>query len=250
MKRTICNNRNLPYSLHDMNVIDFEVNGENITMKTQSGMVKTSNPFTQVDGYVEFHDVDFDFCYAYVYEDFYGNVGSFSGRKIFLKEFLDDFKNAGFSIIDESYGFNHVRYTGYLSKGNIMGECTIEICYLGELVFCETVDEDKRPMKEVILSADNDLCLYSVPADIADNLDSICNEFASSYVWRGAYNAKFLKCVGEQYVACFGVDDFIWYLNKELYPQMKSVKLKTIGNFDSFSNGVPKEYQHIPWFNF
>lgn len=115
---------------------------------------------------------------------------------------------------------------------------------------CEQIDQDSRPMKEVILSADGDLCLYSVPADVADNLDNVCNEFASDYVWHGPSNAKFLKYIGEMYVACFGVEDFITYLNEEVYPQMKSVKLKTIGDFDCFANGIPEEYQHIPWYNF
>ena len=250
MKKTRFDNVNPPYSLHDMNVIAFVVDGDTITMKTQSGMVRTTNPSAQVDGYVEFHDVDFDFCYAYVYEDFYGNVGSFSGRKMFLKDFISDFENASFSVMDENYGFNRTCYTGYLSKGGTIGECSIEIYHLGEMVFCEQVDEDKRSMKEVILSADGNLCLYSVPADVADNLDKVCNEFANQYIWHGPNNAKFLKCYGKQYVACYGVEDFIEYLNIELYPQAKSVKIKTVGSFDSFVGGVPEEYRHIPWFNF
>lgn len=250
MKRTRFDNINPPYSLHDMNVIEFEVNGDNITMKTQLGIVRTTNPAAQVDGYVEFHDVDFDFCYAYVYEGFYGNIGAFSGRKMFLKDFLNEFENAGFSIIDENYGFNRVNYSGYFSKGGIIGECTIEIYYLGEMFFCEQTGEDTRPMKEVILSADGELYLYSVPADVADNLDKVCNEFATQYIWHGPDNAKFLKRFDKRYVACFGVADFIEYLNVEIYPQQKSVKIKTIGSFDSFADGIPEEYQHIPWFNF
>ena len=40
MKRTIRNNIHDPYSLHDMNVTAFEVTGDDIIMRTQSGMVK------------------------------------------------------------------------------------------------------------------------------------------------------------------------------------------------------------------
>ena len=53
MKQIICENVNAPYSLHDMNVIGFEVINNSLIMRTQSGMVKTSFPYTQTDGYVE-----------------------------------------------------------------------------------------------------------------------------------------------------------------------------------------------------
>ncbi len=116
-----------------------------------------------------------------------------------------------------------------------------------ELVFCEQTDEDLRPMKEVILSADGDLSLYLIPAEVADNLVDACNEFASKYVWHGPNSGKFLKLYGKQYVACFTEEDFIDYLNEYLYPQFHSVKLKTLGSFD---DGVPVRYQNFPWFNF
>lgn len=250
MKRTRFDNINPPYSLHDMNVIAFEVDGDKIIMQMQTGMIRLTKPATQVDGYVEFHDVDFDFCYAYVYEGFYGNVGNFMGKKMFLRDFINEFTNASFSIMDENYGYDRICYTGFLSKGGKMGECTIEIYHLGEMIFCEQSDSENCPMKEVILSADGDLYLYSVPSDVADNLDRVCNEFANQYVWHGPRNAEFLRFVGGQYVACYGVDDFIEYLNEYLYPEMKAVKIKTIGDFDCFADGVPEGYQNTPWFNF
>lgn len=59
-----------------MNVIAFEVNEDNITMKTQSGIVRATEPYYPVDGYVEFHDVEWRWSFAYVY-DFNGNIGAF-----------------------------------------------------------------------------------------------------------------------------------------------------------------------------
>ncbi len=41
MKRTICDHMNPPYSLHDMNIVSFEVTDNDMIMKTQSGMVET-----------------------------------------------------------------------------------------------------------------------------------------------------------------------------------------------------------------
>lgn len=53
MRETIRHNIKTPYSLHDMNVITFEVNGDDLTIRTQSGMVQTTAPYRQPDGHVK-----------------------------------------------------------------------------------------------------------------------------------------------------------------------------------------------------
>ena len=58
MNKIIRENIKTPYSLHDMNIIDFQVNNDTVILKTQSGMVKTTQSYKQVDGYIEFRDVD------------------------------------------------------------------------------------------------------------------------------------------------------------------------------------------------
>ena len=105
MKRTIRNNINVPYTLHDMNVFCFEVTDNDIVMRTQSGIVETTNPCTQLDGYVEFYDVQWDFSYVYLL-GVTGNIGTFTGEKMFLKDFIERYKQFGFSIMDETYGYN------------------------------------------------------------------------------------------------------------------------------------------------
>ncbi|MBQ7338973.1 MAG: hypothetical protein IJW40_11060 [Clostridia bacterium] len=248
MKKTIFNNVIAPYSLHDMNVVAFEVDGDNIRIKTQSGMIRTAPHWDQVDAYAEFFDVSWKYCFATVTEGYYGNVGTFEGKtikKMYLKDFIDEYQNAGFSIMDEYYGQDRALYTGYYHKGGTMGECSIEICHHG-IVFYEQSD-DTREMKEVILSADGDLSLYCVPADVADNLAEVANEFAFHYVWQGEKSGKFLRLFGEQYGAVFDEEDFIEYLNTVLYPEKPSTKIKTLGSFD---DGVPDEYRDIPWYNF
>ena len=57
MKRTIREPIHEPYSLHDMNVIALEADGDTLVMRTQSGMVETTPPYRPLDGYVEFHNV-------------------------------------------------------------------------------------------------------------------------------------------------------------------------------------------------
>ena len=108
LKRTIRKNINLPYTLHDMNVFSFEVTDNVIVIRTQSGIVETNAPCRQLDGYVEFHDVQWDFSYVYLL-GVTGNVGTFTGEKMFLKDFIERYKQFGFSIMDETYGYNQTK---------------------------------------------------------------------------------------------------------------------------------------------
>ena len=134
MIKTIRDNINPAYSLHDMNVIVFEVEENNIIMKTQSGMIKTTPNCTQTDGYVEFHDVRWDFSYVYLL-GVTGNVGTFTGEKMFLKDFIEKYKQFGFSIMDETYGYNMTKYCGYFLSNRQHHECIIEIYHEGDMVF-------------------------------------------------------------------------------------------------------------------
>ncbi len=134
MKRTIRENINTPYSLHDMNVIEFEVNDNDIVMRTQSGIVKAVPPYCQTDGYVEFHNVDWDFSLVYLI-DWAGNTGNFTGEKMYLKEFISRFKSYGFEIIDSTYGYNQTKFSGYLTSNRKFYECMIEIYHEGDMVY-------------------------------------------------------------------------------------------------------------------
>ena len=60
MIKTVRGNICAPYSLHDMNVIAFEAEGDTIIMHTQSGMCRTIPPLGQPDGHVEFYGVQWD----------------------------------------------------------------------------------------------------------------------------------------------------------------------------------------------
>ena len=134
MKRTIRDNINTPYTLHDMNVFEFKVSRNDIIMKTQSGIVETSSLAKQVEGYVEFHNVQWDFSYVYLL-GVTGNVGTFTGKKMFLKDFIDNYKQFGFSVMDETYGYNMTKYCGYLLANRQHCECIIEIYHEGDMVF-------------------------------------------------------------------------------------------------------------------
>lgn len=134
MKRTVRNNINTPYSLHDMNVISFECTDNDIVMRTQSGIIKTTPPLGQPDAYLEFHDVQWDFSFVYLL-GVTGNTGTFTGEKMFLRDFIHRYKQFGFSIMDECYGYNMTKYCGFLLSNRQHCECMIEIYHEGDMVF-------------------------------------------------------------------------------------------------------------------
>ena len=245
MRETIRHNIKTPYSLHDMNVSAFEVSGDDLTMHTQSGMVQTTAPYRQPDGHVTFHDVRWDFSFIYLL-GITGNVGTFTGEKMFLKDFFERYQQFGFSVMDETYGYNMTKYCGYLTANREHCECIIEIYHEGDMVF---VDETEYiGMKEVILSHDSEAMLCLVPAEVADNLDVYCLDFGFSWVWHGPENGRYLKWVNEDLVgAMFGVSEFIDYLNRWAFPDFQSKIVKGLGCYDY---EIPAEYQKLPRHNF
>lgn len=134
MKRITRNNINSPYTLHDMNVIAFEVTDNDIVMRTQSGIVETVAPYGQPNGYVEFHNVQWDFSFVYLL-GVTGNIGTFTGEKMFFKDFISNVSSFGFSVMDETYGYNMTKYNGFLLYNRQHCECVIEIYHEGDMVF-------------------------------------------------------------------------------------------------------------------
>lgn len=105
MKKAIRENILTAYSLHDMNIISVDIVGNDIILRTQSGLVETVFPYGQPDGYVEFQNVRWDYSFVYLL-GVTGNVGTFTGEKMFLKDFISRFTPFGFSVMDETYGHN------------------------------------------------------------------------------------------------------------------------------------------------
>lgn len=57
---------------------------------------------------------------------------------MFLRDFLDRCSVLHFCVMDETYGYNMTKYSGYLLKEQQYFECMIEICHEGDMVFVET----------------------------------------------------------------------------------------------------------------
>ena len=100
-------------------------------------------------------------------------------------------------------------------------------------------------MKNVVISADGDRKVYSVPDVVADNLREYCIEFCGNWLMNSP-NAKRYRKGG---MCCFNEDDFIEYLNTWIFPDEKSVLVKNLGLIE-FDSKLPAPYTDCPEFNF
>lgn len=100
-------------------------------------------------------------------------------------------------------------------------------------------------MKEIILSADGDSAIYSVPDEVADNLEKFCIEFCDNWLHTSPDAKKYRTKHG----VCYNEADFIDYLNKYIFPDQISTLVKNIG-WTGLGEDLPNEYQKYPYFNF
>lgn len=100
-------------------------------------------------------------------------------------------------------------------------------------------------MKKVILSADGDSVVYSVPDEVANNLNKYCIIFCDKWMKTSPDEKKY-KIKGGY---CYNEADFIDYLNAYIFPDQKSKFIKNLGWTDLGKN-LPLEYQNHPYFNF
>lgn len=97
-------------------------------------------------------------------------------------------------------------------------------------------------MKLVILSADGDQYLYSVPDPVAENLSRFCMEFLR---WMQHNPVGYWD--GRGYV--FTEADFINWLNENHFPELQSELLEDLGDWD-LKEKILAEHPDVPHFNF
>lgn len=102
-------------------------------------------------------------------------------------------------------------------------------------------------MKEILLSHDSEVYMYSVPDKVADNLEKYCLEF-TDWIWNNPNGSKLLIDIGDgEMGAMYGAEDFIDYLNEWIFPNQKSELIKEM---DFYYYEIPTEYKKYPCFNF
>ena len=122
------------YSTHDMSVANYNISGDNLEIKFNPGLIKITPPCDIVDGYIELENVDWDCSYAYVI-NLESRDWDFTGKKYRLDDFIEKFNGRKFNILDECHGTNILKLSGYLSEGDKVNECTVEVVYMGNLKY-------------------------------------------------------------------------------------------------------------------
>ncbi len=103
-------------------------------------------------------------------------------------------------------------------------------------------------MKNVLLSHDGPISVYSVPDEVADHLRQYCDEFDDHWLRTSPHAAKYRVNLGDTVGFCFNEKDFIDYLNQHVC-QEPSVLVETLSGIYMWEE-VPEKYRDLPRFNF
>lgn len=103
-------------------------------------------------------------------------------------------------------------------------------------------------MKNVLLSADNEISVFSVPNEVADNLEPYCLEFCSNWLHNSPEAAKYRVKMGNMIGVCYSEKDFIDYLNQYVCDEQSRLITTFVDVYDK--NMLPQEYVRLPYFNF
>ena len=126
----------MPYGLHDMQIDKIELVDKDLKLYFQNGYIELQEPFKQVDGNIIIENLDLDFCFVYFLSE-NGAFGDFAGKKLYLVDFLKEYQDFTFEVIDELYSYNQIRYSGYLNLPNKVSqiELDISIYYSGNIIY-------------------------------------------------------------------------------------------------------------------
>lgn len=103
-------------------------------------------------------------------------------------------------------------------------------------------------MKNVLLSADNEVSVFSVPDKVADNLEKYCLDFCCDWLHESPDASKYHVQMGDIIGVCYSEKDFIDYLNQYICDE-QSIWITTLTDVYS-EEELPKEYAGLPYFNF
>lgn len=123
----------LPYSLHDARVNKINVVSDKVIMYFDEGYYKIYED-ELIKGYIEFGNVDLDFCSISVF-DSQGGLGKLSGERFSLQYFSQRFKNLDLEIVEETYGYNKSKFFGYIYEEDLIKECIIEIYHFDNMKY-------------------------------------------------------------------------------------------------------------------
>ena len=103
-------------------------------------------------------------------------------------------------------------------------------------------------MKRVLLSADSEISVFSVPDRVADNLEQYCSEFCCNWLFESPEAAKYRVKMGGMTGVCYSEKDFIEYLNQYICDETSALVTGLPGVYGK--DDLPEEYAGLPYFNF
>ena len=126
----------MPYGLYDMQIDKIKLVNRNLKLYFQNGYIKLQEPLKQVEGNIIIENIDLDFCVVYFISE-NGALGDFTGKKLYLSDFLKEYENFTFEVIDELYCYNQIRYSGYLNLPNKLSQIQLDISiyYTGNIIY-------------------------------------------------------------------------------------------------------------------
>ncbi len=103
-------------------------------------------------------------------------------------------------------------------------------------------------MKNVLLSADGEISVYSVPDEIADNFRKYCMDFCTDWLCNSPDAKEYREIVDGEVCLCYDAEDFIYYLNRYICDG-KAAKTEVLNGVYDIRK-VPKQYKDLPYFCF
>lgn len=103
-------------------------------------------------------------------------------------------------------------------------------------------------MKHVLLSADSEISVFSVPDKVAENLAEYCLEFCCHWLHESPDAARYRVKIGGMICVCYSEKDFIDYLNQYICDEPSS-RIATFSGIYS-EEELPEEYAGLPYFGF
>lgn len=103
-------------------------------------------------------------------------------------------------------------------------------------------------MKRILLSADSEISVFTVPDRVADNLEHYCLEFCSNWLHKSPDAEKYRVKTGDTIGVCYNEKDFIDYLNQYICEEQSSLVTSLTEVYAG--DILPAEYAGLPYFNF
>lgn len=129
---------NVPFGLHDSRIQKIEFREDSIILKIDRIFQYANNDEEKwYPCEIEFTKADLDYCDILVFNQPYGYEGvyEFTGRELSFEEFINEYPNAEFEIITETYfGYDTV-FQGQIWDGEEDLRAIMSIWNMGDMIY-------------------------------------------------------------------------------------------------------------------